>query len=80
MAVASRFWSVHPTVVLPVRVELHTPLPLPSSGTVRVVAVTRGTHFHIFHVFLPSSSTVQQGVADNPSLSIRELQVRLSVV
>lgn len=58
----------------PARVEVHTPMPLPQSVTVRVTVVLRGVHSHIFPVCKPSGETVHKFVADNPSLSIPSLQ------
>ncbi|KAK1868773.1 hypothetical protein I4F81_011256 [Pyropia yezoensis] len=58
----------------PVRVEVHTRMPLPKSGTVRVIVVLRGVHSRIFPVCKPSGETVHKIVADNPCLSIRYLQ------
>lgn len=58
----------------PVRVEVHTPIPLPTSGSVRVIVVLRGVHSHI-PVCKPSSDMVQKIVGDNSALSIRPLQV-----
>lgn len=59
----------------PVRVEVHTPIPLPTSGIIRVIVVLRGVHSHIFPVCKPGSDMVQKIVGDNPSLSIRSQQV-----
>lgn len=59
----------------PVRVEVHTPEPLPATGLVRVIVVLRGVHSHVLPVCKPSSRTAQKIVDDNPTLSIRALQV-----
>lgn len=59
----------------PVRVEVHTPEPLPANGLVRVIVVLRGVHSHVFPVCKPSSRTAHKIVDDNPTLSIRALQV-----
>lgn len=63
--------------VCPVRVELHTPEPLPATGLVRVIVVLRGVHSHVFPVCKPSSRTAHKIVDDNPTLTIRALQVCL---
>lgn len=58
----------------PVRVEFLSPAG--STGdTIRVFVIVRGTHSHVFPVCKPSSRLVQNVVEDNPSASIRALQV-----
>lgn len=60
----------------PVRVEFLSPVG--STGdTVRVFVIWRGTHSHVFPVCKPSSRLVQDVVQENPSASIRALQVLL---
>lgn len=59
----------------PVRVEFLTPAGTTGGDTVRVIIVLRGTHSHVFPVCKPSGRLVQSVVLENPSASIRNLQV-----
>jgi len=65
----------------PVRVEFYTPRGSrgPAEEAIRAVIVMRGTHNHVYPVWKPSSAVVRRVVVENPSLSIRALQVRSPV-
>jgi len=62
----------------PVRVHFYTPRgPRDSGGgPIRTVIIMRGKHNHVYPVWKPNSAVVHRVVAENPSLSIRALQVR----
>jgi len=64
--------------ICPVRVDFYTPrgARCPAEEAIRAVIFMRGTHKHVYPVWKPSSAVVRWVVAENPSRSIRALQVR----
>lgn len=64
----------------PVRAEVYTPREVSDGGKVRVIVFMRGTHSHVVPVCKPRSAVVHKVVEENPSQSIRTLQVCKSFI